>query len=72
METVEQGNLIARIMALLRSFAFLFTVLTIIVVSYGQNDYCNICRDHTMCRFTVSLYKKDENYKKINNAVFFI
>ncbi|XP_043468656.1 venom allergen 5-like [Leptopilina heterotoma] len=39
-------------MPLLRSLCFLFTILTIVVQINGQNDYCNICRDHTMCRFT--------------------
>ncbi|XP_043468667.1 venom allergen 3-like [Leptopilina heterotoma] len=39
-------------MPLLRSLCFLFAILTIVVQINGQNDYCNICRDHTMCRFT--------------------
>ncbi|XP_051164451.1 venom allergen 3-like isoform X1 [Leptopilina boulardi] len=39
-------------MALLRSLFSLFTILTIVVLIQGQNDYCNICPDHTMCRFT--------------------
>lgn len=39
-------------MTMLRGFCFLFTILTIVVLINGQNDYCNICRDHTMCRYT--------------------
>ncbi|XP_051164454.1 venom allergen 5-like [Leptopilina boulardi] len=39
-------------MELLRSYSFLFITLTIVVLTNAQNDYCKICRDHTMCRFT--------------------
>ncbi|XP_043468743.1 venom allergen 3-like [Leptopilina heterotoma] len=39
-------------MTMLRGFCLLFTILTLVVLIKGQNDYCNICRVHTMCRFT--------------------
>ncbi|XP_043468757.1 venom allergen 5-like [Leptopilina heterotoma] len=39
-------------MTILRGFCFLFTILTLVVLIKGQNDFCNICRVHTMCRFT--------------------
>ncbi|XP_051164455.1 venom allergen 5-like [Leptopilina boulardi] len=38
-------------MSLLHSLCFLFTILTIVVLIQGQEDYCSICPDHTMCRF---------------------